>query len=194
MKNAIHYDLLLHDPAAHLFTVKMTLAAPAPEGQLLLLPAWIPGSYMVREFARNIVRIRAEAGGKELALTKRDKHSWQAAPCAGALTVYYEVYAWDLSVRTAHFDQTHAFFNGSSLFLRAAGHEQAPHVVELRRPAGAAYKNWRVATALPELGRQALRLRQLYRRRLRRADRPSGRDRRLRARQLSRRTACRTTS
>ncbi len=151
MKHVIRYDLILHDPAAHLLAVSMTLATPAPEGQLFLLPAWIPGSYMIREFARNIVRIRAECGGKELALTKLDKHSWQAEPCAGALTLHYEVYAWDLSVRTAHLDQTHAFFNGTSVFLRAAGQEDAPHVVELRRPAGAPYKNWRVATALPEL-------------------------------------------
>ncbi len=152
MKNALRYTLVLHDPAAHLFAVTLTLDKPAPDGQLFLLPAWIPGSYMVREFARNIVRIRAEAGGREVALTKLDKHSWQAAPCSGALTLHYEVYAWDLSVRAAHLDQTHAFFNGSSVFLRAAGHEHAPHVVELRRPAGAPYKNWRVATALPELG------------------------------------------
>lgn len=152
MKNAIHYQLVLHDPAAHLFAVTLTMEQPAPDGQRFLLPAWIPGSYMVRDFARNIVRIRAEAGGRQVALTKLDKHSWQAAPCTGTLTLRYEVYAWDLSVRAAHFDQSHAFLNGSSLFLRAAGHEQAPHVVDLKRPAGARYKNWRVATALPELG------------------------------------------
>ncbi len=152
MKNAIHYQLVLHDPAAHLFAVTLTMEQPAPDGQRFLLPAWIPGSYMVRDFARNIVRIRAEAGGRPVALTKLDKHSWQAAPCTGTLTLRYEVYAWDLSVRAAHFDQSHAFLNGSSLFLRAAGHEQGPHVVDLKRPAGARYQNWRVATALPELG------------------------------------------
>lgn len=152
MQNAIHYQLVLHDPAAHVLAVTLTLRRPAPDGQRFLLPAWIPGSYMVRDFARNIVRIRAEAGGRQVALTKLDKHSWQAAPCTGPLTLQYEVYAWDLSVRAAHFDQSHAFLNGSSLFLRAAGHEQAPHVVDLKRPAGARYKNWRVATALPELG------------------------------------------
>ena len=74
------------------------------------MPAWIPGSYMMREFARNIVQIRAEAGGKEVALRKLDKHSWQAAACNGPLTVHYEVYAWDLSVRAAHLDQTPRLF------------------------------------------------------------------------------------
>lgn len=151
MNDAIRYQVVLHDPAAHLFAIRLTLAAPDPGGQLFRLPAWIPGSYMVRDFARNIVRIRAEASGHPVALTKLDKHSWQAAPCAGPLTLQYEVYAWDLSVRAAHFDQTHAFFNGSSLFLRAVGHEEAPHVLDIRRPAGARYRSWRVATALPEL-------------------------------------------
>jgi predicted metalloprotease with PDZ domain len=151
MKNAIRYELALQDPAAHLLGVTLTLNSPAPDGQVFLLPAWIPGSYMVRDFARNIVRIRAESGGRAVALKKLDKHSWQAAPCTGALTLHYEVYAWDLSVRAAHADQTHVFFNGSSVFLRAAGYEHVPHLVELRRPAGARYKHWRVATTLPEL-------------------------------------------
>jgi len=151
MNDAIRYQVVLHDPAAHLFAIRLTLAAPDPDGQRFRLPAWIPGSYLVRDFARNIVSIRAESGGRPVALHKLDKHSWQATPCAGALTLEYQVYAWDLSVRAAHFDQTHAFFNGSSLFLCALGHEQAPHVVDLRRPAGARYRGWRVATALPEL-------------------------------------------
>lgn len=151
MKNAIHYSILPQDPAAHLFGVTLTVAAPDPQGQVFALPAWIPGSYMIREFARNIVQIRADANGKNVALTKLDKHRWQAACCDGPLTLQYQVYAWDLSVRAAHLDQTHGFFNGTSVFLRVLGQEDAPHVVDIRRPAGAPYKAWRVATALPEL-------------------------------------------
>src|SRR5713226_2275582 len=96
---AIHYSIVPHDPAAHLFAVSVSVVDPAPEGQLFALPAWIPGRYMIREFARNIVQSRAESGGKKVLLKKRDKHSWQAAPCHGPLTLHYEVYAWDLSVR-----------------------------------------------------------------------------------------------
>ncbi len=151
MKNAIHYTVHAKDPAAHLFEITLTMTAPDPQGQVFSLPAWIPGSYMIREFARNIVRIEAEHGGAPLALRKLDKHTWQAAPCRGKLVLRYEVYAWDLSVRAAHLDQTHGFFNGTSLFLRVHGAEQTPHVVDLRRPEGEAYKAWRVATALPEL-------------------------------------------
>jgi predicted metalloprotease with PDZ domain len=148
---AILYTVDPKDLAGHLFEVTLKFAIPAPEGQLFALPAWIPGSYMIREFARNIVRIRAECDGNAVVLTKLDKHSWRAAPCSGALTVVYEVYAWDLSVRAAHMDQTHAFFNGTSVFLRVLGQEGLEHVVDIRQPRDPAAKYWRVATALPEL-------------------------------------------
>jgi predicted metalloprotease with PDZ domain len=152
---AIRYSIVAQDPAAHLFTVTLTVDAPAADGQIFALPAWIPGSYMVREFARNIVQIEAHApsaaGVRKVPLRKCDKHSWQAARCEGPLTLTYRVYAWDLSVRAAHLDQTHAFFNGTSVFLRVVGQEHATHVVDIQRPQGDAYKSWRVATALPEL-------------------------------------------
>lgn len=151
MKTAIHYTIIPKDPTAHLFEVTLTVDAPDTDGQVFSLPAWIPGSYMIREFARNIVRINAESGGKSVALRKLDKHTWQAAPCDRRLTLHYEVYAWDLSVRAAHLDQTHGFFNGTSVFLSVHGQENLPHVVDIQRPGGDLYKAWRVATALPEL-------------------------------------------
>lgn len=151
-QNAIHYTIVPKDLAGHLFNVTVTVANPDPDGQTFALPAWIPGSYMIREFARNIVRIRADSGGQPLALTKLDKHSWRAAPTTGPLTLHYEVYAWDLSVRAAHLDQTHGFFNGTSVFLRVLGQESLVHQVDIQRPADPAAKAWRVATAMPEAG------------------------------------------
>ncbi len=151
MKNNVFYQIAPKDLAGHLFEVSVTVENPAADGQIFSLPAWIPGSYMIREFARNIVQIRAESAGKKVALTKLDKHGWQAAPCAQALTLTYEVYAWDLSVRAAHLDQTHGFFNGTSVFLRVQGQEHLQHVIDIQRPQGDAYRAWRVATALPEL-------------------------------------------
>jgi predicted metalloprotease with PDZ domain len=151
MKDAIHYTIIASDPAAHLFTVTVEVAAPAPDGQQFALPAWIPGSYMIREFARNIVQIRGEtAEGQPVQLGKRDKHTWQAEPCKGPLTLTYTVYAWDLSVRAAHLDATHGFFNGTSVFLRAIGHESHRHILDIQRPEGERYQKWRMATALPE--------------------------------------------
>jgi len=63
----------------------------------------------------------------------------------------YEVYAWDLSVRAAHLDQSHGFFNGTSVFLSVHGQESSPHIVDIQRSADVACKTWRVATSLPEL-------------------------------------------
>ncbi|WP_144109987.1 M61 family metallopeptidase [Paraburkholderia sp. BCC1886] len=147
----IRYTIVPKQPAAHLFEVTVTVADPDPAGQRFMLPVWIPGSYMVREFARNIVTLRAlNDAGRKVRVDKIDKHTWQAAPVKGALTLRYEVYAWDLSVRAAHLDDTTGFFNGTSVFLSPLGHEEAPCVVDIQKPAGAAYRTWRVATALPE--------------------------------------------
>ena len=150
MQSEIRYIITPHHPEAHLFRVTCSVAQPDPAGQRFRLPAWIPGSYMIREFARNIVTLQAEAGGKPVRVTKLDKHTWRAAPVPAGrtLTVTYDVYAWDLSVRAAHLDQTHGFFNGTSVFLSVLGQEAQPCLVDIRRPKGKAYAKWRVATAL----------------------------------------------
>ena len=147
----VFYRLHPADPAAHHFEVSCTVTSPAPQGQRFALPAWIPGSYLVREFAKHIVSIRAEAGGKAVRLKKLDKHTWQAAPVKGSapLTITMTVYAWDLSVRGAHLDTTHGFFNGTSVFLRVLGQEDSPCLVHIAPPSGTAYKHWRLATSLP---------------------------------------------
>ena len=70
----------------------------------------------------------------------------------GAVTM--EVYAWDLSVRGAHLDTTHAFFNGPSVFLRVLGREPRACEVEILPPKGARYRDWRVATAMRRTARR----------------------------------------
>ncbi|WP_206951022.1 M61 family metallopeptidase [Trinickia acidisoli] len=146
------YAIVPKHPAAHLFEVTLTLADPDPDGQRFALPTWIPGSYLVREFARNIVTLSAfNEAGRKVRVAKTDKQTWQVAPVkGGVLTLRYEVYAWDMSVRTAHLDDTTGFFNGTSVFLLPAGREAAACIVDIQKPAGASYKDWRVATALPE--------------------------------------------
>jgi predicted metalloprotease with PDZ domain len=148
----IRYAIVPKHPAAHLFEVTLTIADPDAAGQRFTLPTWIPGSYLVREFARNIVTLAAfNEAGRKVRIEKTDKQTWQAAPVkAGALTLRYEVYAWDMSVRTAHLDDTVGFFNGTSVFLQPIGREDAACTVDIQKPAGAAYRDWRVATALPE--------------------------------------------
>lgn len=149
---AIQYRICPADPHAHLFEVELRIAKPDADGQRLWLPAWIPGSYLIREFARQIVEIEARSARRAVALRKIDKHTWAAAPVAGPLVVRYRVYAWDLSVRGAHLDATHGFFNGTSVFLAAAGHEHEPCTVELLPPPATMAKGWRVATTLPTDG------------------------------------------
>ena len=142
------YQIQAVSPEAHLFRVTLRVPNPDPVGQGLQLPAWIPGSYMIRDFSRNIVTIEAGCQGKPLVLEKIDKQTWHCEPCKGELTLVYEVYAWDLSVRSAHLDTTHGYFNGTSVFLKVLGQESDPCEVEILPPAGERYSGWRLATTL----------------------------------------------
>lgn len=144
----ILYRLAPHDPAGHRYRITLTIQAPSPDGQRLSLPAWIPGSYLIRDFSRQIESLTAHCGNRRVAVDKIDNHTWQAAPCDGPLRVEYTVYAWDLSVRGAHLDETHGFFNGTSVFLRVHGQDHLPCLVDLAPPRG--IDGWKVYTSLPE--------------------------------------------
>ena len=148
---ALTYRVYPAEPQAHLFTVEIEI--PAPRGQTLTLsmPAWIPGSYMIRDFARHVLDIDAtdaEGTFPRERITKRDKQTWRLAHRGLATRVRYRVYAWDLSVRGAHLDQTHAYFNGAALLLRVAGLDACPCRLELAPPPGDIGTDWRVATSL----------------------------------------------
>jgi predicted metalloprotease with PDZ domain len=153
MSAGVRYRITPQNPSAHLFEVELTVAQPDPAGQRVWLPVWIPGSYLVREFARHFIDVRATAGGVPVALEKVDKSSWRAAPVGAGqtLTITSTIYAWDLSVRAAHLDQTHAFFNGTSVFLAVAGRENEACDVVIDPPNDPTCKGWRVATTLPTL-------------------------------------------
>jgi predicted metalloprotease with PDZ domain len=104
---------------------------------------------MIREFARHIVTLSAESAGRPVRVDKLDKHTWQAEPVSGALTVRYQIYAFDLSVRGAYLDTERGFFNATSVFLSVDGYEQSPCDVEIEAPRGKRYADWRVASSLP---------------------------------------------
>ena len=144
----ITYRIDIADAHAHLFRVTLTVARPAAQ-QRLSLPVWIPGSYLVREFARHLSGLTATQGTPRAPLARTvqqlDKATWQVA-CEGrgALVVSYLVYAFDTSVRAAFLDANRGFFNGTSVCLRVEGSDALPHRLELRAlPTG-----WQVATAL----------------------------------------------
>jgi predicted metalloprotease with PDZ domain len=148
----VRYRIAAKNPGAHLFEVTCTLDDPSPDGQEFRMPAWIPGSYLIREFAKHVVHFRAACDGKPVAAHKTSKDTWRCAPCSGPLAVTCEIYAWDLSVRGAHLDTTHAFFNGTSVFLSPAGFETRECRVEIERPQGPAFADWRVISSLPRAG------------------------------------------
>ncbi len=142
------YAIWPKDPSAHLFEVSLTVAAPNPSGQIFAMPAWIPGSYMIRDYAKHVVSARAESDGREIALEKLDKSRWQAAATDRALTLILEIYAHDESVRGAHLDQSHAFFNGTCVFPAVIGQEDVACEIDIRPPEKPVGKNWRVATSM----------------------------------------------
>lgn len=148
MDTTVIYRLEPHDPAGHRFRISLTIPEPDPNGQSLALPAWIPGSYLIRDFSRQIETLQAHASGKLVKTTKTDNHTWKVDPCTGPLQVDYVVYAWDLSVRGAHLDETHGFFNGTSVFLRVIGQDDQPCLLDIVRPRG--IDGWKVYTSLPE--------------------------------------------
>ena len=145
----IHYRVEPANLNAHLFRVTLRIERPAAD-QTVSLPVWIPGSYLVREFSKNLQQLSAKQGRKSLLLEQQGKNAWrvQANP-AKALELSYEIYALDNSVRTAWLDGERGFFNGTSLCLRVHGQEQLAHELEL--VASPACKHWSVATGLAPL-------------------------------------------
>jgi len=146
---AVHYRVIPHNPGAHLWRVEMEIRGGDSTTQALTFPAWIPGSYLMREFAKNLSGLRAEDDQGAVQLERVNRNHWIARGFKGTLRVVYEVYAWDLSVRTSHLDQTHGYFNGTALFMRAEGLENGSHGVELVPPEDSLCADWRVATTLP---------------------------------------------
>ena len=141
---AVHYRVEVLNLHAHLFGITLTITAPAAQ-QMLRLPVWIPGSYLIREFAKNLQNLGCQQGKKTLAARQTDKATWVVDCVPGQpLVVHYEVYAFDNSVRTAWLDATRGFFNGTSLCLEVEGQQDQPHVLELVATESIAH--WSVAT------------------------------------------------
>ncbi|MEO6410629.1 MAG: PDZ domain-containing protein [Burkholderiaceae bacterium] len=141
----IEYRICLAEARSHQFSVALAIAQPAA-GQTVSLPVWIPGSYLVREFARHLSHLSAEQDGRSVAVEQIDKANWRL-DCRGdaPLTVRYRVHAFDSSVRAAYLDAQRGFFNGTGVCLRVHGCEAQPHAIELiHLPDG-----WQVATAMP---------------------------------------------
>lgn len=147
----IVYHIRPLDTGARLFEVSCRVRQPDPAGQTFSMPAWIPGSYMIRDFARHVVTLSADCGGAPVPLRKLDKTSWRAASVEGELRLRAEVYASDPSVRGASLDDRGGFFNGCCVFLRAHGQEAERCVLHISPGDAPEQAEWRVATALDRL-------------------------------------------
>lgn len=145
---SVKYQFELVDITAHMLRVTLQFSPKQPS-TVLSLPAWIPGSYMIRDFARNITAIRAFDACGAVKLTQLDKQRWQLEGNSNVVTVEYYVYAYDLSVRAAYIDDEVAILNPACLCLAVEGQQALPHQLKLVKPTMPACKDWRVATALP---------------------------------------------
>lgn len=115
----LNYHLSMPQPQSHYFSVKIDVKDNSSNSQEFKLPVWTPGSYLVREFSKNLNQVKAiDANGKELKVVKKTKNTWEVL-CNGAqnYTVFYEVYAFELSVRTPFLDATHGFVPGAGVFM-----------------------------------------------------------------------------
>jgi predicted metalloprotease with PDZ domain len=142
----LHYRVEPLNHRAHLFAVTLDITRPA-RSQKLMLPVWIPGSYLVREFSQHLQHLSATQGDEALVVKQLDKHRWQVDNDGQrTLSLRWEVYAFDASVRTAFLDSSRGFFNATSLCLMVAGREDEPHAIEIQP--GDAPAGWQVATGL----------------------------------------------
>ena len=142
----LHYTVEAADVHAHLFRITLRIAEPQAM-QTVSLPVWIPGSYLVREFSKNLQNLSAKQGRRPATITQHDKCTWDIACKPGQpLVLSYEVYAFDNSVRTAWLDSQRGFFNGTSVCLRAHGQEDATHQLQLT--AVKSQPDWQAATGL----------------------------------------------
>jgi predicted metalloprotease with PDZ domain len=152
MTSTIVYHVRPGNPVLQTFTVTCLVPRPAPDGQRLSLPAWIPGSYLVRDYARHVLSVSAESEGRELAVTKLDKSTWQVEPVDGPLQVRAEIHADDGSVRGAFLDARSGFFNGVALLFQVQGREAERCVLHVDPPAGdRRARDWRLVTSLRRL-------------------------------------------
>lgn len=150
----IQYEVSLSSIAGHLFDVSLYIHSPNIAGQRLSLPAWIPGSYMIRDFAKHLISLTAlDSQGNSLQVSKLDKQTWQVTPTKNPITIKYQLYAFDLSVRGAYINDQYGFFNGSNIFLEVQGQSNSPCLLRINK-AENLFCNYHVSTTMSYLSNQ----------------------------------------
>ena len=148
---AIQYTIWSADLHGHRFHVKLRIENPLSSGQILQMPAWIPGSYLIRDFSKQIETIEAftlQSPSEALILERIDNDHWRLPKVAGPVEILTTVYAFDSSVRAAYLDTERAFINPSSLCLAVKGQESLPCALILIPPKHTSASFWTVQTGL----------------------------------------------
>jgi predicted metalloprotease with PDZ domain len=154
MTSPIVYKIQPLSLSEHIFSISINVPSNDCQSLHFSLPAWIPGSYMIRDFARNIHQISAkDENGAELSIVQTDKQSWEVINEGKAIQVDYLVYAFDLSVRGAYLFDEYAFFNGTSTFLEIKELRAVP--ISLFITNNQVENNWRIACSLSAVDEQA---------------------------------------
>lgn len=154
---SITYVLSMPQPQTHYFEVEMRLSGIDAATNLkkngyvdVKMPVWTPGSYLIREYAKNVEGFRATAGGRPVRVEKIRKNTWRVYANADPITLNYKVYAYELSVRTSYIDESHGYLNGASIFTFVDPLRNQPHRLIINP-----YKDWKkISTGLKPVNGQ----------------------------------------
>ncbi|NCJ08332.1 PDZ domain-containing protein [Synechococcales cyanobacterium C] len=143
----LHYQVSCPNPSNHVFEVMLHLPSWTDSILNLKMPVWTPGSYLVREYAKQLQDFIATDGdGQPLRWQKCQKNHWQIQTAqTNAVTVQYRIFANELTVRTNHLDLTHGYFNPAAVCLYIPGWEQTPIQITVQPPTA----DWHITTPLP---------------------------------------------
>ncbi len=149
MQGEVIYKVSFPKPESHYVEVEMEIEKPSGTFTDFIMPVWTPGSYKVREFARNVELFEANSDNKKLSVEKTNKYTWHVNFNKGIskLTVSYKVYAFEQGVRTSYVDQFCAFLHGVSVFMYAEGYQNQKCKISFDKPDS--WKN--ITVALPAL-------------------------------------------
>jgi predicted metalloprotease with PDZ domain len=146
----LRYRVRPHLVHEHLLEVEVHIPTAEATAITLRWPSWIPGSYMIREYARHVVSARARCEQVAVPIHKTAKDTWalHRAPASRATTVVsFVVYAFDASVRGAFLSAARMYLNGAAIFPEWTGYD-GPIQIDLLGAEGTA---WQVATTLTPL-------------------------------------------
>jgi predicted metalloprotease with PDZ domain len=151
MPEPISYLLRFPAPQTHYVEVEARIPTGGRAEVELMMAVWTPGSYLVREYSRNVEDVSAatatggngEPGGpgEPLPAVKTLKNRWRITTHgAPTVVVRYRVYCREMSVRTNFVDAEFALLNGAATFLVLADDEPRARAYDVWLELPAAWK------------------------------------------------------